>query len=278
MGTVTLNRGPDVSVAPRVGEGAVGITDVTKRFANGRFAVDDVSLHVAPGEFVSLIGPSGCGKSTLLRMVAGLETPSAGAVTVYGEPPVKARRQPQTLAYVFQEATLMPWRTVLHNVVLPLELQGVPPDERRRLGEAGLASVGLADCAALYPRQLSGGMRMRVSLARAMCTTPRLLLLDEPFAAIDEINRKRLNDDLHTLWHEQRFTGLFVTHNIYEAVFLSTRIVVLSDAPARIAGEVLVDAAIPRDDAFRNSAQFSRLAADVWHLLETGNGHQAHYG
>lgn len=266
-GTIISTQGPDQG-ALGPGDFPVVLDGVSKAFPNGREAVDSLSLTVRPGEFVSLIGPSGCGKSTLLRLIAGLSPPSAGRVDVFGQPPTEARRTRRNLSFIFQEPTLMPWRTVLDNVILPLELMGVPAEERREKGVQALDLVGLSDTAELFPRQLSGGMKMRASIARGMCVEPRLLLMDEPFAAIDEINRKKLNEELHGLWHKRGLTVLFVTHNIYEAVFLSTRLVVLTSAPARIIGDISVPHPYPRTEGFRESREFASLVSQVWQLLE----------
>ncbi len=224
---------------------------IGKTFANGTVALDGLDLALRPGEFVSLLGPSGCGKSTALRLIAGLSEPSAGRVRWQG---ARAR-----LGFVFQEPTLMPWRTVLANVRLPLELDGGDPAAAR----AAIARVGLAGFEDAYPRQLSGGMKMRASIARALATRPGLLLLDEPFAALDEITRLRLNDDLLALWAEAGLTVAFVTHSVFESVYLSTRILVMTKRPGRIAADIAIDGPQPRDEGFRTSAAYNAQCRDV---------------
>ncbi len=240
---------------------AIEMFAAEKVFADGTTALAPIDLAVAQGEFVSLIGPSGCGKSTLLRLVAGLERPSAGRVARFGgDAPGGPDRR---LAFVFQDATLMPWARVATNVRLPLDLAAVTRSESAPKVEQALARVGLASQARKYPRQLSGGMRMRVSIARALVTEPDLLLMDEPFGALDEFSRDALDADLAALWWQRRFCALFVTHSITEAVFLSTRIVVMAARPGRIFREIVIDAPLPRDAAFRASARFADLCRDL---------------
>src|SRR5581483_7226195 len=210
---------------------------VSKRFGNGTLALGGLDLDVREAEFLSLLGPSGCGKSTALRIIAGLSEPSTGTMrwSAGGE----ARGN---IGFVFQEPTLMPWATVFDNVFLPLKLAGASrAGAQARIMET-LVRVGLADFAHAYPRELSGGMRMRVSIARALVTAPRLLLMDEPFAALDEITRFRLNDDLIKLWRELRMTVVFVTHSVFESVYLSSRIVVMTGRPGRVSSEVAIEA------------------------------------
>jgi NitT/TauT family transport system ATP-binding protein len=232
----------------------VTLDHVCKRFANATEALGDVSLAVNPGEFLSLLGPSGCGKSTVLRLVAGLSEPSAGTV---------AWSRTRELGFVFQEPTLMPWSRVLGNVLLPLRLAGTPRDEAETRARAALALVGLGGFERAFPRQLSGGMKMRVSIARALVTRPPLLLMDEPFAALDEITRLKLNDDLLALWLEQRFTTVFVTHSVFESVYLSSRILVMSARPGRIAADIAIDAPYPRSEGFRLSPDYAHHCAEV---------------
>jgi NitT/TauT family transport system ATP-binding protein len=228
----------------------VSLRGVGKLFGTGVRALDGLDLDVRQGEFLSLLGPSGCGKSTALRIIAGLSEPSHGSVTWRD---ADARRG---LGFVFQEPTLMPWTTVFGNVFLPLKLAGIDRAAAApRIMEA-LARVGLADFAQAYPRELSGGMRMRVSIARALVTAPRVLLMDEPFAALDEITRFKLNDDLVALWRELRMTVVFVTHSVFESVFLSSRIVVMTPRPGRVSTELTIDAP-ERDAHFRTSAEYA---------------------
>jgi NitT/TauT family transport system ATP-binding protein len=238
----------------------LALSGVSKRFPKGVIAVEDVSLDVAEGDFLALLGPSGCGKSTLLRMVAGLIEPSAGRLE-WGR---DARGE---VGFVFQEPTLMPWATALRNVALPLELSGVPRREAERRAAEWLARVELTGFEEAYPRALSGGMRMRVSIARALVTRPRLLLMDEPFAALDEITRFRLNADLLKLWQEERFTAISVTHSVFESVYLAERILVMTPRPGRIAAELHVS---PEDRAiteFRTSAVYAAHCRAVSHAL-----------
>lgn len=227
------------------------------RYPNGITAVDGVTLSIAAGEFVSIVGPSGCGKSTLLRIAAGLLAPTKGTVD----------RGTTRVGFVFQDPTLLPWRSVLHNVELVGELTGVKKAERRARAIEALGRVGLADVAHQRPAALSVGMRMRVSLARTLTDRPDLFLFDEPFAAVDEINRARLGDDLQSLFVADRFAALFVTHSVAEAVYLSTRVLVMSDRPGRIVGEVDVSLPYPRPPDVRYTAEFTALTAKVHELL-----------
>lgn len=224
----------------------------------------EVSFTVAAGEFVSLLGPSGCGKSTLLRLLAGLLPTSAGSVRLAGQPAEFARRNGTRVAFVFQDPTLLPWRTVAENVRLPFELQrSQAPDIRDRV-HAAIELVGLAPGdRRKRPRQLSGGMRMRTSLARALVTEPNLLLLDEPFAALDDVLRQLLNEELVRLWQQSGWTGVFVTHNVAEAVFLSQRVLVMTARPGTILAEIDVPFPYPRTAALRGTAEFARLTATL---------------
>jgi NitT/TauT family transport system ATP-binding protein len=238
----------------------LALEGVGKRFRGGVEALAGIDLAVTPGSFVSLLGPSGCGKSTLLRIIAGLAPPSSGRV-------VRDEGAGHRLGFVFQEPTLMPWATVSENVYLPLRLAGSPREAvAGRIAET-LASLGLAGFEQAYPRQLSGGMRMRVSIARALVTEPRLLLLDEPFAALDEFTRFRLNEDLLRLWQRHHWTVIFVTHSIFESVFLSSRILVMTRRPGRIVADVPVDLAYPRDDALRTSAPYAERCRRISAIL-----------
>ncbi len=218
-----------------------------------------LDLAVAPGEFVAILGPSGCGKSTLLRLLSGLTAPDTGALEIDGHPPGAG----DDLAYVFQEATLLPWIKVAANVETLLRLRHLPAAERARRRDAALALVRLTDKARAYPRQLSGGQRMRVSLARALATQPRVLLLDEPFGALDEMTRDRLGEELLAIRDRQRWTALFVTHSVSEAVFLASRILILAPRPGRIAHDLAVELPYPRNNDTRASPAYLRLVADV---------------
>lgn len=211
-----------------------------------RAALEDVSCSISQGELVSLVGPSGCGKSTLLRAIAGLVPVTSGSLTVSGLAPAQARRSSCSMSFVFQDATLLPWRTVEGNVRLPLELRGGPSAHWPTRIRDALALVGLGDVAQSQPAQLSGGMQMRVSLARALVTKPDLLLLDEPFGALDEMTRERLDEELLALWEKQRWTGVAVTHSVSEAVLLSTRVLVFSPGPGRLVADVPIELPYPR--------------------------------
>jgi NitT/TauT family transport system ATP-binding protein len=242
----------------------VAIEGAAKTYATGTRALEPVNLAIGSGEFVTLLGPSGCGKTTLLRMVAGLLAPSAGAIRWWGAAALPvAIESPHRLAMVFQAPTLMPWTTVRTNVRLPLDLAGAPRVEADHAVDTALAGVGLADAGPRYPRELSGGMQMRASIARAMVTSPTLLLMDEPFGALDEFTRHKLDADLAALWHARGLTVLFVTHSIQEAVFLSTRVVVMAARPGRVLADVPIPAAHPRTPAFRGTAQFAALCATL---------------
>jgi NitT/TauT family transport system ATP-binding protein len=234
------------------GAPVVALKRVGKTFANGVVALERLDLEVRPGEFVSLLGPSGCGKSTALRIVAGLSEPTSGTVE-WLEAEAASAAGPRRIGFVFQEPTLMPWATVAANVRLPLKLAGLESSARV---DAALARVGLSGFAQSYPRELSGGMKMRTSIARALVTEPTLLLMDEPFAALDEITRFRLNNDLLALWQSLGKTVVFVTHSVFESVYLSQRIVVMTSRPGRVFTELVIDAPYPRDERFRTSADY----------------------
>ena len=242
----------------------VSFTGVSKRYASGRTVLDGLDLSVVKGEFVTFLGPSGCGKSTVLKLISGLTAPSAGTIQVDGMTPKNAR---EIVSYIFQDATLLPWRTVQQNVGLGLELEGVNGDRRRERTNSLLTLVGLGGVAEAYPRELSGGMKMRVSLARALATRPKLLLMDEPFAALDEMTRDRLNEELLRLRGEQQWTAIFVTHSVMEAVFLSTRIVVLTSNPGRIHAIVPIEFPFPRTASLRPSADFGTQVFEVSAIL-----------
>ena len=255
---------------PPINTSAVSIQRAEKTYPNGTRALLPVDLSIQQGEFVTLLGPSGCGKSTLLNIVAGLLTPSGGSIFISGESPLenaKPRANDHRLSFVFQEATLMPWARVAANVRLPLDLQSVPRAEADcRVGEA-LKLVGLDQFAEAYPRELSGGMQMRASIARSLVTDPSLLLMDEPFGALDEITRNRLDDELLALWRTKNLTVIFVTHSIHEAVYLSSRVIVMAARPGRVVDEVMISPTIERDEAFRVSTEFAAYAKQLQDCL-----------
>jgi NitT/TauT family transport system ATP-binding protein len=246
------------------GQTVVSLRNVGKTFDRGTLALDGFSLDVRNGEFVSLLGPSGCGKSSALRIIAGLSAPSAGAV----EWPAGDGQ----IGFVFQEPTLMPWADVAANVRLPLTLSHVGEARSRSAVARTLERVGLADFADAYPRELSGGMKMRTSIARALVTEPKLLLMDEPFAALDEITRFKLNNDLLMLWQELRRTVIFVTHSVFESVYLSQRIVVMTPRPGRVFTEIAIPAPYPRDERFRTSADYAGYCRQVAEALGKAMG------
>ncbi|MGD0770754.1 MAG: ABC transporter ATP-binding protein [Tepidisphaeraceae bacterium] len=236
------------------------IAALHKVFENDVVAIENLALEIGRGEFVAVLGPSGCGKSTLLRIMAGLERPSSGTVEI---------RQGR-IAYVFQDAHLLPWRNVLRNAALPLELMGMGRAERLSAAREALEQVGLAEAVRRYPAELSGGMKMRVSLARALVTRPDFLLLDEPFAALDEINRQKLDEQLRELWLRHRMTVVFVTHSTAEATFLANRAVVLSSRPARTVADLAVDLPERRVASVRSSPQFAEVTRQIYDALERG--------
>ncbi|MGA2054680.1 MAG: ABC transporter ATP-binding protein [Bradyrhizobium sp.] len=235
-------------------EYAVRLRDVTKAYDNGVMALGPIDIDVRRGEFVSLLGPSGCGKSTALRLIAGLSAPTSG--TVHVARPAVAANGGHPIGFVFQEPTLMPWATARENVRLPLKLAHMPLSAAKTRVDEALAQVGLSEFADSYPRELSGGMKMRVSLARALVTDPDILLMDEPFAALDEITRFRLNNDLLMLWRSLRKTVIFVTHSVFESVYLSQRVLVMTSRPGRIATEIRIETSEPRGEEFRTSADY----------------------
>jgi len=245
----------------------ISIEGVRRVFPGGVTAIDRADLQISPGEFVSILGPSGCGKSTLLRIIAGLEKPDAGTVAVTGQH-APATPEAADVAYVFQDAHLLPWRSVLRNAELPLELMGADRAPRREAAKQALTQVGLADALDRYPAQLSGGMRMRVSLARALVTKPRLLLLDEPFAALDEITRQRLDEQLIKLWQDFGMTVIFVTHSTAEAAFLSQRAVVMSRRPGRVILDQRLDLPARRDVSTRSDPRMVAATKIIFDALE----------
>jgi NitT/TauT family transport system ATP-binding protein len=249
---------------PEQGVPMIELSGLTKRYGAGQTVLDSVSLTISKGEFVSFIGPSGCGKSTALKLISGLAVPTAGTISVDGMTPKNAR---EIISFIFQDATLLPWRTVQQNVGLGLELEGMVDKRRREKTSQLLELVGLQNMADAYPRELSGGMKMRVSIARALATSPRLLLMDEPFAALDEMSRDRLNEELLRLRDEQKWTAVFVTHSVAEAVFLSTRVVVLAPNPGRIHAVLPIELPLPRTAALRDAPEFEARVMQVSHAL-----------
>ncbi|MGI8999255.1 MAG: ABC transporter ATP-binding protein [Candidatus Limnocylindria bacterium] len=249
----------------------VAIRDVTVRFGTatrGVEAVAGISLEIAPGSFTVIIGPNGCGKSTLLRLVAGLLAPTVGSVTVDGRAPSSGDGR---VGLAFQQPRLVPWRTTLENVALPLELAGVPTPERRERGKGALERVGLARAAALWPRELSGGMAQRVALARALIGDPPVLLLDEPFSALDALTRETFDDELQRLWLDRRRTVILVTHSVSEAVALADRVVVMTPRPGRVSRSVMVDLPRPRPAELLGDPRAADLAAEVRAALSEGH-------
>lgn len=242
-------------------EPLVELIDAGKKYPSGAVAVRALNCTLGDGEFVSLLGPSGCGKSTVLRMIAGLSQPTAGVVRRAWDGDPNAARQ--NIGCVFQDPTLLPWASVWSNAYLPLRIAGVTRAEARGRVDEALAQVGLAEFGHAYPRQLSGGMRMRASLARALVTRPRLLLLDEPLAALDEISRNRLGDELLALWRVRRPTALFITHSVFESVYLSTRVLVMSSRPGRIVEEIAIDLPEERTAEMRTSPRYVELCRCV---------------
>ncbi len=264
----------------------VSLRNVGKTFESGTVALDHFSLDVREGEFVSLLGPSGCGKSTVLRIIAGLSAPSGGSIewpagTASRVYPTcsnldrRTRAGPSSdgrIGFVFQEPTLMPWADVAANVRLPLRLAHADEVQSRAAVRQALEQVGLADFAHAFPRELSGGMKMRTSIARALVTEPQLLLMDEPFAALDEITRFKLNNDLLTLWQALRRTVIFVTHSVFESVYLSQRIVLMTPRPGRVFAEIAIPAPYPRDERFRTSADYAGYCRQVAETLGKAMG------
>ncbi len=259
-----------MSVAAEISHGtgvSVSITSVSKVYDGDVQALQSVSLDIPAGQFLSILGPSGCGKSTLLRIIAGLDEPSTGEIRIDGVLQRPGDRRTGT-AFVFQDAHLLPWRTVLRNVEVPLELLGTPRQRRRELAMHAIEEVGLADAIRRYPAQLSGGMRMRVSLARALVTRPKLLLLDEPFAALDEFTRQNLDEQLLALWQHTGMTVIFVTHSIAEAVFLSQRAAVFSRRPARLLDDIAIPLPANRTIETRSDPVFVEIARQVQQVMK----------
>jgi NitT/TauT family transport system ATP-binding protein len=246
---------------------AIELDAVEQVYANGTRALQPMSLSIKAGEFVSLLGPSGCGKSTLLNMMAGLITPTQGRVHV------AQQASESRLSFVFQSPTLMPWARVDANVRLPLDLAGIPQKQAAQRVHEALDLVGLGSFAAHRPNELSGGMQMRVSIARALVTQPRILLMDEPFGALDEITRQQLDEDLHALWQRQGLTVVFVTHSVSEAAFLSSRVVMLASRPGRITDDVAIPSHAPRDDSYRSSPDYLHMIQRLSQSLRHAHHH-----
>jgi NitT/TauT family transport system ATP-binding protein len=261
-------RGPKQLPGGGTARSIVSLRSINKVFSNGTVALKDMSLDIGSGEFVSLLGPSGCGKSTVLRLIAGLGEPTSGEIRWPQAKRDGQGHEDHEIGFVFQEPTLMPWATVYKNVWLPLRLKGVSKSAAREDVMSALEMVGLEGFADAYPRELSGGMKMRVSIARALVTRPKLLLMDEPFAALDEITRFKLNNDLLHLWESFGWTVIFVTHSVFESVYLSNRIVVMAARPGRVVEDMAIDAPYPREDEFRTSAVYNehcRRASEALH-------------
>ncbi|NES83244.1 MAG: ABC transporter ATP-binding protein [Moorea sp. SIO2B7] len=244
---------------------------VSKIYDNGTVALQDMNLTVRDGEFVTLVGPSGCGKSTVLRLISGLGNITSGEINW------EKKQQQQDLAFVFQESALMPWANVFDNILLPLKLSGIPRSKSRLKCAEAIHLVGLDGFENVYPRQLSGGMKMRVSIARALVTQPNIMLMDEPFGALDEMTRSKLNSDVLSLWEKQAWTVIFVTHNIYEAVYLSNRVVIMGAYPGRVVAEVNIEAPYPRTEDFRTSQLCNQYCREIAsHLKEIVTGTRFH--
>lgn len=252
--------------------GALTLSHVSKVYSNGTVALRDINLVIDKSQFVSLVGPSGCGKSTLLNIIAGLSRLNSGSIewgdsqsqeSIKAQIKRKSREPSRSLAFVFQEAALMPWANVIENVHLPLKLAGICKKDFSAVVEEAIALVGLEGFERYYPRELSGGMKMRVSIARALVTQPDILLMDEPFGTLDEITRSQLNSDLLSLWNQKHWTVIFVTHNIYESVYLSNRIIVMAARPGRVVAEVAIDAPYPRPEEFRTSLLYNEYCREV---------------
>ncbi|MBM3601601.1 MAG: ABC transporter ATP-binding protein [Alphaproteobacteria bacterium] len=249
----------------------VRLSNIDKRFGNGVLALQGLNLEIGEHEFLSLLGPSGCGKSTALRLIAELGEPTSGSIDWMGR---DERSSVHEIGFVFQEPTLMPWANVFDNVYLPLRLKHISRSKAEPDVESSLAMVGLTGFEKSYPRELSGGMKMRVSIARALVTRPRILLMDEPFAALDEITRLKLNNDLMDLWHRQSWTVVFVTHSVYESVYLSSRIAVMTTRPGRVMAEHRVNMPYPRTEDYRTSGLYNDYCRNVSRSLARAMGEE----
>jgi NitT/TauT family transport system ATP-binding protein len=259
---------PGDAVATQTARAVVSMRNVSKVFSNGTLALSDMSLDVHRGEFLSLLGPSGCGKSTALRIIAGLGAPSSGTIE-WPSSQINSKGLPEgDVGFVFQDPTLMPWQTVFGNVYLPMRLKGISKEKARPQVMEALAGVGLADFHASYPRELSGGMKMRVSIARALVMKPKLLLMDEPFAALDEITRQKLNDDVLRVWKQTGITVIFVTHSVFESAFLSNRIVVMRARPGQVYSDLSISTSLDRDEHYRTSEEYRATTDTVSRALQ----------
>lgn len=242
---------------------AITISNLDMKFGSIQ-TLQNINLHIAEGEFVSIVGPSGCGKSTLMRLVAGLISTPYGKIKIANASQEPMQKQ---VAFVFQESNLLPWRNILNNVKLPLELHKIPLVVQKQKSLEALEMVQLKDFTKAYPRQLSGGMKMRASLARAIVTQPNIMLLDEPFAALDEITRQKLNEELLNIWQKDKWTALFITHNVSEAIFLSNRVIVLSGRPGKIVADIKISFPYPRNPQLRSTLEFAKLIGKISDLL-----------
>ena len=261
-------RGLSMVSSPVSNPPLVKAVSLTKRYGQGSVILEDINFEVDKGEFVSLIGPSGCGKSTLLKLISSLSPVTTGTLTVDGMTPQNAREE---MAFIFQEPTLLPWRTVTRNIELPLEVEGMNPAKRSDIVARMRKLVGLDHVPHHYPRQLSGGMKMRASIARALSVSPKILLLDEPFGALDEMTRDRMNEELLAIRQQQKFTAFFVTHSVAEAVFLSSRIVVLAANPGRIYRDIRIPIPYPRSAETRESPDYLSWVTEVTRALRAVN-------
>lgn len=255
---------PFVDPSRAVGQSLVLLHDVGKVYPNGKAAIEHANIQVGEREFICFVGPSGCGKSTIFNMIAGLTEPTTGLLEVFGGTPEEARRRNE-IAFVFQDHTLLPWANLVENVAMPLTLRGVPKATRVDEAQRALALVGLANHSKNLPRELSGGMKMRVSIARALVSKPKLLLMDEPFGALDEITRQALQNELLRLWQSTSMSVLFITHNVFEAAFLSTRVAVMTPSPGKISAMIANPEPFPRTEEYRTLPTFGQT---VWSVSE----------
>lgn len=253
---------PSVDPSRALGTSLVLLHDVGKVYPNGKVAIEHAHIKVGTGEFICFVGPSGCGKSTIFNMIAGLTDPTSGLLEVFGGTPAEARTRNE-IAFVFQDHSLLPWANLVENVAMPLTLRGVPKAVRHDEARRALELVGLSHHTKNLPRELSGGMKMRVSIARALVSKPKLLLMDEPFGALDEITRQTLQNELLNLWQETKMSVLFITHNVFEAVFLSTRVAVMTPSPGKISGLIPNPEPFPRTEEYRTLPEFGHTVRAV---------------